>query len=269
MATTTSLRIRARDRHWIAPPRGINMNRRNHLFSRLAVAGTSVVGLLLITAGQATARVCVAQTRSPRLCPRSGDGYDGFSATPVQQVTSNSDRALQWVLFAAAVFSALAIVAVVADVLVRRRWRQPPLYLALAASDPDELPRAAGLLGDRFVQQGRADAAEHAYRAAVDAGDEYWSPIAQVALAEILSSRGKHVEAQALLEAAIASGQSRTASLAQTALSELSTGGPTHGGIRLKLSAYETISDPATARRSRDAQRGPAVAGRDQRAPGV
>lgn len=246
------------------------MNRRNHLFSRLAVAGTIVVGLLLITAGQATAQVCVdPQTRSTRLCLRSGDGHDGSSATPVQQVTSNSDRALQWVLFAAAVLSALAIVAVVADVLVRRRWRQPPLDLALAVSDPDELPRAAGLLGDRFAQQGRTDAAEHAYRAAVDAGDEYWAPIAQVALAEILSGRGKHMEAQALLEAAIASGQSRTTSLAQAALSELSTGGPTRGSTRPKLSAYETISDPATARRSRDAQRGPAVVGRDQRAPGA
>lgn len=251
------------------PPRGINMNRRSHLFSRLAVVGASVVGLLLITAGQATARVCVyPQARSPRLCPGSGDGYDASRTTPVQQVTSNSDRTLQWVLFAAAVLSALAIVAVVADVLVRRRWRQPPLDLALAASDPDELPRAAGLLGDRFVQQGRADAAEHAYRAAVDAGDEYWSPIAQVALAEVLSDRGKQTEAQALLEAAIASGQSRTASLAQAALSELSTGGPTHGGISPKLGAYETIIDPASARRSRDAQRGPAVVGRDQRASG-
>ena len=246
------------------------MNHRNHLFSRLAVVGASVVGLFLITAGQATARICVdPQTRSPRLCSRSGDGYDRSSATPVQQVTSNSDRTLQWVLFAAAVLSALAIVAVVADVLVRRRWRQPPLDLALAASDPNELPRAAGLLGDRFVRQGRADAAEHAYRAAVDAGDEYWSPIAQVALAEILSGRGQHMEAQALLEAAIASGQSRSASLAQAALSELSTGGPAHGGIRTKLRAYETISDPATARRSWDAQRGPAVVGRDQRASGA
>jgi hypothetical protein len=86
------------------------------------------------------------------------------------------------VLLAAAVFAALAIVAAVADLLTRRRWRQSPLETALASSDPGELPRAAGLLGDLFAQQDRGGAAEYAYRAAIDVGDEYWSPIAQVAL---------------------------------------------------------------------------------------
>jgi len=227
------------------------MSRRSHLFTRLAAVGAGVVGLLLITAGQATARICVyPQTRNTWPCPRSGDGYDSSSTIPVQQVTSDSDRTMQWVLLAAAVLSALAIVAVVADVLVRRRWRQPPLETALAGSDADDLPRAAGLLGDRFVQQGRADAAEHAYRAAVDAGDEYWSPIAQVALAEILSDRGKHTEAQALLEAAIASGHPRTVTLAQAALGELSSGGPPHTVVRPSLDSYEIISYSASARRS-------------------
>jgi predicted negative regulator of RcsB-dependent stress response len=129
--------------------------------------------------------------------------------------------------------------------------RQPPLDSALISTDPDELPRAAGLLGDLFVQQNRVDAAEHAYRAAIDVGDEYWSPIAQVALAQLLSDRGGREEARTLLEAVVASGHPRTASVAQAALSDLSTRQASLDAFGPSLGAYETLSDPASARRSR------------------
>jgi len=199
------------------------MNRLSHMSIRVAVLATPVVAIGIGSAGRAAAISCVDPlTGSRRFCPRLDDGYDG-SGTQVQQVTDNSDRTLQWLLFAAAAFSALAILALVTDLLARRRWRQPPLETALA-NDPDELPRAAGLLGDQFAQQDHSDAAEHAYRAAIDAGDDYWSPIAQVALAELLSDRGEHAEAQALLEAALGSGEPRAVHAARNCLNGLETG---------------------------------------------
>jgi len=208
---------------------------------RVAALASTVVGLVLAAAGQATARTCVdPQTGSLRFCHKSDDGYDG-PGTTVQQVTDLADRTLQWVLFAAAVFGALAIVAVVADLLARRRWRQPPLATALAASDPDELPRAAGLLGERFAQQDHAGAAEHAYRAAIDVGDEYWSPIAQVALADLLSDRGERAEAQSLLEAAIASGHPRAVPAAQTSLDQLRTDHSYADASSILTQPYETL----------------------------
>jgi len=177
-----------------------------------------------------------------------GGGYEALA--PTQSITDNSDRTLQWLLFAAAAFAGLATLGVVGDLLARRRWRQPPLESALAATGPDELPRAAGLLGDRFARQDCDRAAEHAYRAAIDLDDAYWSPIAQVALADLLSYRGEHQQAQTLLEAAIASGHPRTVPAAQARLDQLSTGGPTHAAIERSPNAYETLSDPASARRS-------------------
>jgi hypothetical protein len=219
------------------------MSRRSRVFVRLAALATTFMGFELATAGRATASTCVdPQTESLRFCPRSGGGYDGSIPPPIQQVTDNSNRTLQWVLFAAAVFGALAIVAVVADLLVRRRWRQPPWEAALESSGPDELPRAAGLLGDRFAQQDHPGAAEHAYRAAIDARDDYWSPIAQVALAELLSDRGERAEAQALLENAIASGHPRAVPAAQTSLDHLQTAnshGEIAGGVFRR--PYETL----------------------------
>jgi len=213
------------------PHQGVIMNRTSHLFVRLAVPATAVAGVVLAKAGQATAATCVVPSDARRIpCPTgTGDRHAGFTSAPVQQVTDNSDRTLQWVVFAAAVLGALAILAVVTDILTRRRWRQLPLDTALAASDPGELPRAAGLLGDRFAEQDRTDAAEHAYRAAVDAGDERWSPIAQIALADLLSNRGDRGEAQSLLEAAVTSGHPRAVPVARAGLDQLRTGRPTGG----------------------------------------
>jgi hypothetical protein len=212
------------------------MNRTFHPLIRLTVLATAVVGLVLFTAGRATA-----------VYPHSGTGsapgsvYQPPIPAPVQPVADSSDRTFQWVLFAAAVLGALAIVAVVADVLVRRRWRRPPLETALESSDPDELPRAAGLLGDRLVQQRHTDAAEHAYRAAIDVDDAYWSPIAQVALAGLLSDRGEHAEAQALLEAAIASGQPRAVEVALASLDRIRTRKSHTEAAGSLPRAYETL----------------------------
>jgi hypothetical protein len=228
------------------------MNRTSHAFTRLAVLATTVLVLVLATAGLATARTCVDPSEASLVpCPtRFGRGYDGPSTTSVQQVTSNSDRTLQWVLFAAAIVGALAIVAVAADVLGRRRWRRPPLDEALESTDPDELPRAAGLLGDLFARQSHPGAAEHAYRAAIDVDDQYWSPIAQVALADLLSDRGERAEAQALLEAAIASGHARAVPAAQTSLSHLWTGASHTQTVGTLPKSYETLEDAKSARRS-------------------
>ena len=226
----------------IASPE-VTMSRLSHLFVRLAALATTVMGFELATVGRATARTCVdPQTGSLRFCPRSDGGYDGSIPPPVQQVTDNSNRSLQWVLFAAAVFGALAIVAVVADLLTRHRWRQPPLEAALQSSDPDELPRAAGLLGDLLAQQRHDGAAEHAYRAAIDVGDEYWSPLAQVALADLLRERGKRSEAQALLEAVIDSGHPRAVPAAQVSLDQLRTGRYLADSVGTVPNAYETLA---------------------------
>ena len=223
------------------PHQGVIMNRTSQLFVRLAVPATAVMGVVLGSTGQATAATCVVPSDARRIpCPTgSGDRHAGFTSAPVQQVTDNSDRTLQWVLFAAAVLGALAILAVVTDILARRRWRQLPLDTALAASDPDELPRAAGLLGDRFAEQDRTDAAEHAYRAAVDAGDQRWSPIAQVALADLLSNRGDRGEARSLLESAVTSGHPRAVSAARAGLDQLRTGSSPAGGSGPR--DYETL----------------------------
>lgn len=138
----------------------------------------------------------------------------------------------------------------VAGRLAERRRRQAPLEAALSSGDPDDIPRAAGLLGDLFVQQSQSGAAEYAYRAAIDADHPYWTPVAQVALAQLLSDRGDGDEAKTLLEDAIASGHPRTASLAQAGLSELSTGDKGHLAVRHWPDASETLSDSTSAHRS-------------------
>jgi hypothetical protein len=111
------------------------------------------------------------------------------------------------------------------------------------------MSRAAGLLGDRFAKQSRAGAAEHAYRAAIDVGHEYWSPIAQVALARFLSELGDRKEAQALLKAVIASGHPRAVPVAQAGLSELLTGASHMGAAGPALGAYETLGDDTSVHR--------------------
>jgi hypothetical protein len=223
------------------------MNRTSHLSIRLAGLAAAVLSLSIVASGPAA-----AQHPPRRTGGAPGSGYEVLIPAPVQTVTDNSDRTLQWVLFAAAVLAGLAVVAVAADVLGRRRWRRPPLRAALESSLPDELPRAAGLLGDLFVQQHRATAAEHAYRAAIDGGDAYLSPIAQVALARLLDDRGERTEAQALLEAAVASGHPHAVRAAQASLSRPSIGEAIHAANDRCPSpeAYEILSDPVSVRRS-------------------
>lgn len=177
-------------------------------------------------AGRPSAWICLDPSDGSSVpCPaRSGHDYAPPGTAPTQSVTDNSDWTMEWMVLTAAILTGLAIVGVVADLLGRRRWHRPPLEAALASSDPDELPRAAGLLGDRFAEQSRADAAEHAYRAAIDADHECWSPRAQIALAQLLTDRGDLDQAQRLLEDAIAAGDARTVPLAQTSLHKLVTG---------------------------------------------
>jgi hypothetical protein len=143
--------------------------------------------------------------------------------SPREQSSSTIDGSLEYTQIALGGLAGVAIAAAVAGMLCERRRRQPLLEAALASSDSDELPRAAGLLGDLFAQQSRIRAAEHAYRAAIDVGDEYWSPIAQATLADLLSGQGQRAEAQVLLEAVIASGHPRAVPAAQASLAELLT----------------------------------------------
>jgi len=232
------------------------MNRTSHLFLRYAALATAVVGLVLITAGQATARTCVDPSDASVVpCPptdwrRMIDELDPPLSMGSARDTGNSDWTLQWMLFAAAVLGALAVVAVVCDVLARRRWRQPPLEAVLSSGDPGELPRTAGLLGDLLVQRSHPSAAEHAYRAAIDVGDQHWSPIAQLALADLLRDQGERSEAQALLEAAIASGHPRAVPAAQASLDQLLTGkSHTTTADGMPLKAYETLGDARPAHR--------------------
>ncbi len=232
------------------------MNATCRRLALLAAVATTAVGVVVGAAGQASARICLdPSTGTSAPCPtRSGHEYAPPDTAPTQSVTDNTGWTLQWMALAAAVLAGLAIVAVLADLLGRRRWRQPPLEAALASSDPDELPRAAGLIGDRFAQHRHTHAAEHAYRAAIDADHEYWTPIAQIALANLLSNRGEHIEAQALLEAVAASDHPRALQAARSSLDELSTGRTSLG---YPPEAYETLDDPASAHQPQAASVGP------------
>ncbi len=148
--------------------------------------------------------------------------------------------------------SSLVTAATLAGIPAGRRRRRAPLEAVLASGNPDELPRAAGLLGDLFVQRSDAGAAEHAYRAAIDAAHPHWSPVAQVALAQLLSDRGDRSEAQTLLKAAIASGNARTTRLAQASLDKLLAGDGNQAAIGPSPETYETLGDFIPTRRSRE-----------------
>lgn len=154
-----------------------------------------------------------------------------LDAMPVVRRTSTStessstpDRSPEYAQIALGGLGGMMIAAIVAGTLRGRRRRQPALEAALAAGGADEMSRAAGLLGDRLVQHSRTDAAAYVYRAAVDLDHEYWSPIAQVALANLLTAYGDRKEAQALMEAVVASGHPRAVPLAQAGLLQLMTG---------------------------------------------
>ena len=99
------------------------MNRTTRPFTRLAVLATTVLGLVLATASQATAQICVDPSNArPRPCPTTSDRvYHGSSTTPIRQVTDNSTSTLQWVLLAAAVLAAIAIAAVLMRLVQRHR----------------------------------------------------------------------------------------------------------------------------------------------------
>ena len=83
------------------------MNRTSHLFLRYAALATAVVGLVLITAGQATARTCVDPSDASVVpCPptdwrRMIDELDPPLSMGSARDTGNSDWTLQWMLFAA------------------------------------------------------------------------------------------------------------------------------------------------------------------------
>jgi hypothetical protein len=221
------------------------------VFVGVAVVATTAVGVVLGTAGQAAARICVdPSTGDVASCPtQSGAVIPPPRTAPPQSVTDNANWTLQWMVFAAAILAGLAIVGVAADVIARRRWSRPPLEAALASSDPAELPRAAGMLGDRFAEQSRAGAAAHAYRAAIDVGHEYWTPIAQVALANLLNEQGERTEAQILLEAAIASGHPRAAAAAQTSLHHLASGSYTTAVASTHFETRQSREAAASAHR--------------------
>lgn len=61
------------------------------------------------------------------------------------------------------------------------------LERAAASGHPVQAPHAADLLGDLFLDEGDHESARDAYRQAVEAGDTYWSQLAQLDLAEVLS----------------------------------------------------------------------------------
>jgi hypothetical protein len=91
------------------------MNRTKLLFTRLAAVATVVLGLALVAAGQASAM-------PPPPDPGGSGGVpQGPSPAPVQQITDNSISALQWVLVAAALVSALAIGAALMRQVQRHR----------------------------------------------------------------------------------------------------------------------------------------------------
>ncbi|MGW1126768.1 tetratricopeptide repeat protein [Streptomyces sp. NPDC002526] len=74
------------------------------------------------------------------------------------------------------------------------------LFTAVVDSGhPHQGPRAADLLGDLFVREGRFEDAEHSYRAAIDSGHPQWSLIARMDLAVMLADHGDFEEAERLL----------------------------------------------------------------------
>lgn len=213
------------------------------------IASLLALTVLSLTATSAAAVAAVGQPRSPdrsglpstrweALGP-SGAGHmadllypsdSRLNAVPVvprsPSPAGNSspiDQSPEYAQIALGGLAGMTIAAAVAGTLRGRRRRRPVQEAALAAGGPDEMSRAAGLIGDRLVLHRRTDAAAHAYRAAVDVGHEYWSPIAQVALARLLSDQGDHKQAQVLMQAVVTSGHPRAVPVAQAGLLQLMT----------------------------------------------
>lgn len=170
------------------------------------------------------------------------------AAPSLEPNRSTEDDFFDYVQMALGGLAGLAIAAA-AGPLVGRRLRRPSLEAALGSGDAGDAPRAAGLLGDLFVRQSHARAAEHAYRAAIDVDHPYWSPVAQVALAQLLTDRGDREGAQTLLEAVIASGHPRTAPMAQASLDNLLASTCPGSAVAPSPMAYERLGDSTSAGR--------------------
>lgn len=93
------------------------MNHTTHPLARLAALATTVLGLVLVSAGHAAARNLPGDPSGP------GGTYDGPGTASVQPptLTDGSMSALQWVLFAAAVLAALVIGAALTHIAERHR----------------------------------------------------------------------------------------------------------------------------------------------------
>lgn len=73
------------------------------------------------------------------------------------------------------------------------------LTTVVDSGHPNQAPRAADLLGDLFVREGRFAEAERAYRHAIDSGHAQWSLIARMDLAVLLADHGDFEQAERLL----------------------------------------------------------------------
>ncbi len=230
----------------------------------LAVRVASLLLAVLSLTAASAASVAAVEQSTPRPDPAghmadllysSDSGLDAVRLPPRSPTPAGSPSTIEpstiepspdYTEIALGGVGGVAIAAAAAGTLRGRRRRQPVLEAALAAGGPDEMSRAAGLLGDRLVEHSRADAAVHAYRAAVDLGHEYWSPIAQVALARLLSEQGDRTQARELMEAVVASGHPRAVPVAEAGLGELAsrsrdgTGGPAPDWSR-----WERLTDSA------------------------
>jgi hypothetical protein len=93
------------------------MNRTRRQLARLTALAATILGLVLVTAAQASAM-------RPEPGPTGPGSVSQPPGTPsVLHVSENSVSVLQWVLFAAAVIGALLIGAAMMQVSQRRRAR--------------------------------------------------------------------------------------------------------------------------------------------------
>lgn len=91
------------------------MNRTTRHLTRIVGLAVTMLALVVVTAGQASAM-------RPEPVPADPDsGYRGAGTQSVLRVTDSSVSALQWVLLAAVVVAALAIGAALMHLAQRRR----------------------------------------------------------------------------------------------------------------------------------------------------
>ncbi|MEU4494154.1 tetratricopeptide repeat protein [Streptomyces sp. NPDC023998] len=70
---------------------------------------------------------------------------------------------------------------------------------AAGCGHPEQSPRAADFLGDLLARDGHIEAAENAYRIAIDSGHQEWSLVARIDLAVMLAGEGSFARAESLL----------------------------------------------------------------------